>query len=322
MQTIRTATVEKLVLNQYDVRQRAMTVAGSILEMAKVAGQTSVRLYGVPRGGIPAAYAVSAELLRLGLKTNVVEYPTESDYIVDDIIDSGKTRTRYQRLYTETPFFALVDKLGTAAADDPWIVFPWEQDDEAHDESATDIVVRLLQRIGEDPTREGLLETPRRVIKAWDEWFSGYKVDVSSVLKTFTDGASEYKGDEFVLVSNIPVYSFCEHHMAAIFGHAHVAYIPQGKIVGLSKMNRLVEVFARRLQVQERLTNQIADAIDSHLRPRGVGVLVKARHMCMESRGVRSPGQYTTTSALRGNLLLNASSRQEFMALVAQAEAK
>lgn len=177
------------------------------------------------------------------------------------------------------------------------------------------IVSMMLHAIGEDPTREGLQETPARVVKAWGEWFDGYGVDVGQVLKTFEDGA-ELCGDEMVVVENIDVYSFCEHHMAPFFGKAWVGYIPDGKVVGLSKFARLVDVFAHRLQVQERLTNQIANAIDENLSPKGVGVVLRCTHFCMCSRGVNKQGSTTTTSALRGAIREKPEARAEFMGLV------
>ena len=173
----------------------------------------------------------------------------------------------------------------------------------------------FLVTIGENPAREGLKETPTRVAKAWAEWLSGYGQDPAEILKTFADGAEQV--DEMVLVRDIPVYSHCEHHFAPIIGVAHVAYIPNGSIVGLSKLPRLVDCFARRLQVQERMTNQIADALWRHLKPNGVGVVIKARHMCMESRGIRQPGSLTITSALRGCFKEEADCRAEFMQLTA-----
>jgi GTP cyclohydrolase I len=159
--------------------------------------------------------------------------------------------------------------------------------------------------------REGLEETPMRAAKAWAFWTSGYGADVACILKTFEDGAAGF--DEMVVVKNIPLYSHCEHHLAAIFGTATVAYIPNGKIVGLSKINRVVDVFARRLQVQERLTMQVADAIWTHLEPKGVGVFVKARHMCMESRGICQQGHHTETTALRGVFKTDPAARAEFI---------
>lgn len=161
--------------------------------------------------------------------------------------------------------------------------------------------------------RPGLAETPERVAKAFSHWFSGYNTDIAALFKTFEDGAEGT--DQMVTVVDIPFYSKCEHHMADIFGTATVAYIPNGKIVGLSKLSRVVNAFARRLQVQERLTTQIADAIQEHLNPLGVGVFIRARHMCMESRGICQQGHHTVTTALRGAMKDEPQTRAEFLAL-------
>lgn len=177
-----------------------------------------------------------------------------------------------------------------------------------------DLVEYMLLNLGENPERPGLLDTPRRVARAWREWTSGYDVDVSTLLTVFEDGAENV--DEMVLVRDIPFYSHCEHHLAPFFGRATVGYIPNGRIVGLSKINRLVDAFARRLQVQERMTTQIADALMENLAPVGVAVLVSARHLCMESRGVCQQGHSTVTSALRGVFREDSSARNEFMRLV------
>ena len=179
--------------------------------------------------------------------------------------------------------------------------------------SPEDAVRFLLREIGEDPDRGGLIETPKRFIKALREMTEGYGKEPQDVLKVFEDGGENY--DQMVLVKDIPIYSMCEHHMAPFMGKAHVAYIPDGKIVGLSKLSRLTNVFARRLQVQERLTDQIAQALQDNLNPKGVGVVVRCRHMCMESRGVRIHGAETVTSSLRGALLEHGAARAEFMAL-------
>ena len=182
-------------------------------------------------------------------------------------------------------------------------------------QTTKDSVRNLLRFAGENPGRGGLLETPDRVLKAWrDYWCSGYRVDVGALLKTFEDGAEGI--DEMVVVKDIPVYSHCEHHLAAIFGRAHVAYIPDGRIVGLSKINRVVDAFARRLQVQERLTRQIADAITEHLQPAGVAVMLECRHLCMESRGVCQQGHSTITSAMRGAFRSEQDTRNEFLSIV------
>lgn len=172
---------------------------------------------------------------------------------------------------------------------------------------------RLLASLGENPDRPGLLETPSRVEKAWKHWTSGYGQDPAEVLKAFEDGAEEY--NELIVVKSIPVYSHCEHHLAPFFGTATVGYLPNGKIVGLSKLTRLVDCFAKRLQVQERLTSQIANALMTHLEPKAVGVVIRCRHMCMESRGIRTPGEETITSAMLGELQPNLALRTEFLAL-------
>jgi GTP cyclohydrolase I len=172
----------------------------------------------------------------------------------------------------------------------------------------------LLKHIGEDPDREGLRETPARFLKALQEYTRGYQQKPEDILKSFEDGAESV--DEMVIVRDIPVYSLCEHHLAPFFGKAYVGYVPDQRILGLSKISRLVEVFARRLQVQERLTNQIADALATHLQPLGVAVVIECRHMCMESRGVRHTGTATVTSALRGSIKTNADTRREFLALI------
>jgi len=177
---------------------------------------------------------------------------------------------------------------------------------------AEDAIATLLKYVGEDPLRQGLLETPGRVVKAWAEWTNGYGVDPGSVLKVFEDGAEGV--DEMVTQKDIELYSHCEHHMAPFFGVCHIAYIPNGKIVGLSKLARLADIFAHRLQVQERITNQIADALVEHLQPIGVGVVIEAKHFCMCSRGVNKQGSTTITSALRGAIKDKPEARAEFLA--------
>lgn len=176
-----------------------------------------------------------------------------------------------------------------------------------------DHIEKMLRLLGEDPSRGGLQETPTRAAKAWRAWLQGYYENPKHVLKCFEDGADGC--NQLVIVRDIPVYSHCEHHMAPFFGVAHVGYIPNKRIVGLSKLSRLVDIFARRFQVQERLTNQIADALHDHLEPLGVGVMVECRHMCMESRGIRRAGTSTVTQALRGVIKDEADARQEFIDL-------
>lgn len=173
-------------------------------------------------------------------------------------------------------------------------------------------VLVMLQAMGEQTSREGLAETPDRVAKAWAKWTEGYDQNPADYMKSFEEG--HY--DEMVIVKNIPLYSKCEHHLADIFGTATIAYIPDGRVLGLSKLSRVANVFARRLQVQERLTVQIADALfdpELGLKPKGVGVYLRCRHMCMESRGICQQGHHTETRALRG-VIKSGEPRAEFIA--------
>lgn len=180
---------------------------------------------------------------------------------------------------------------------------------------ALDACRLLLKYRGEDPTREGLLETPKRYLAAWrDFWGKGYSQKPKAVMKVFTDGANDY--DEMVLVKGIKIYSHCEHHEAPIIGVAHIAYIPDGRIIGLSKLARLADVFARRLQVQERLTTQIANALMEELEPLGVAVVIEAEHLCMSSRGVEKQDSTTVTSKMTGVFMEDRGTRDEFMRLI------
>lgn len=183
-----------------------------------------------------------------------------------------------------------------------------------HPQSKEAITTLFLKHVlGEDVDRGGLLETPARAAKAWAFWTKGYNENPADIFKVFEDGAGNY--DDQVGVFQIPFYSHCEHHLAPIIGHASVAYVPDGKIVGLSKLNRIVECFSRRLQVQERLTSDIADAIQQHLDPKGVAVFIKARHLCMESRGICQQGHFTITQRFRGCFATDQSDwRREFLA--------
>jgi GTP cyclohydrolase I len=169
----------------------------------------------------------------------------------------------------------------------------------------------LMTNLGEDPTREGLIDTPMRVYRAWLEMLSGYEQEPEQILKMFADANS----DEMVVVSDIPFTSVCDHNMLPFIGHACVGYLPNGCVVGLSKIPRLVDAFAMRLQVQERLTEEIADAINKIITPKGVGVVIKAKHLCCGCRGVRKPEVLMTTSALRGAFKSDPATRSEFLSL-------
>lgn len=174
------------------------------------------------------------------------------------------------------------------------------------------LIAELLKSIDPDSTREGLKDTPRRVDEAYARLFDGYGKNPEDLLTVF-DGEAY---DEMIVVKDIELYSFCEHHMLPFFGRAHVAYIPDGKIIGLSKLPRLVEIFARRLQNQERLTTQIAEALQKMLSPKGVAVVIEAKHFCMMARGVEKQSSEVTTSALKGLFKKDASTRAEFLKLV------
>ena len=171
----------------------------------------------------------------------------------------------------------------------------------------------LLEEIGEDPNREGLLKTPHRVAKTYDFLTSGYREDIKKVIN---GAVFEEKYDEMVIVKDVDFFSLCEHHLLPFFGKIHIAYIPNGKIVGLSKIPRIVEVFARRLQVQERMTQEIADTLDKYLQPKGVGVVSEARHMCMMMRGVEKQNSVATASAMHGLFKEDARTRSEFLNLI------
>ena len=183
------------------------------------------------------------------------------------------------------------------------------------DEQAMEHVKELLHFIGEDPNREGLLKTPHRVINAMRDHFEGYNQDPKEFLeRTF----SEVEGyNELVVVSDIEIHSHCEHHMVPFVGKAHVAYIPDGRVLGLSKIARVVDAYAKRLQVQEKLTAQIADAIQDALQPQGVAVILKCRHFCMCYRGVKKTESWTTTSKLHGLFMNNPATRMELFTLLA-----
>lgn len=291
---------DKLNLTWDDVHDRAK-------QTARLLDKTPVpRLYPVPRGGIPAAQAVSFFCRAVKL----VERPEDATHMVDDIIDSGATRERYRRLFPNLPFHALVDKTdGDAGL--PWVVFPWERMT-GEQNGPQENIRRLIQLIGDDPAREGLIETPDRVLRSYAEIYGGYQVDPASVLKVFTEGAC----DEMVVMRGVEFASMCEHHMLPFVGQAHIGYIPRGRIVGISKLVRLLEVYSRRLQVQERLTEQITTALDEHLMPLGSACVIEAKHFCMVCRGVCKQNAIMITSSLTGAFREKPEARAEFMAMV------
>ncbi|HTB07300.1 MAG TPA: GTP cyclohydrolase I FolE [Bacteroidia bacterium] len=179
--------------------------------------------------------------------------------------------------------------------------------------SVGDAYHKLIKDLGENPKREGLLKTPERAAKAMQFLMQGYNIDAAAIMRS---AIFKEKYSQMVLVKDIELYSLCEHHMLPFFGKAHIAYIPNGKVVGLSKIPRVVDAFARRLQLQERLTDQIRDCIDDALEPLGVAVVIEAQHLCMQMRGVQKQNSVTTTSAFTGEFLENEKTREEFISLI------
>lgn len=247
--------------------------------------------FGVPRGG----QIVS------GMTGRAVDKIEDADIIIDDLIDSGATELKYKKY--DKPFVALIDK--RIELQNQWLVFPWEVKEKDTDETVEDNITRLLQYFGEDVTREGLRETPKRYVKFFKEFLNPPKWNCTSF---------EGEGyDEMIIQKNIPFHSLCEHHIAPFFGEGHIAYIPNKKIVGLSKLARTLETYSRRLQNQERITTQVAEFLYNELDPKGVAVSLTAKHMCMEMRGVKKHNTYTTTTKLIGAFKIDQSARQEFL---------
>jgi GTP cyclohydrolase I len=262
--------------------------------------KTGAKIYGVPKGGM-----IVAGFLK---KAKNCPWPEEANLILDDVIDSGATQSRFKSAFPNKPFVALYDKT-KADKDFGWLVFPWEGNETR---SIEDSVTRQLQFIGEDPTREGLRETPARVVKSWKELYAGYNQDPKDVFKTFVEGAC----DEMVLLKGIELYSTCEHHALPFFGQAHIAYIPNKRVIGVSKLARLLDIFARRLQIQERICQQVTETLMKELKPKGAACVIEAQHFCMKCRGVQKQNSIMVTSSLKGDFLKNPSTRAEFMGLI------
>lgn len=282
----------KVFLSSEDIKQQIAKTFPEVLRGCKV--------YGVPNGGLHIAIMLG----EMGLAMPVSN-PADADFICDDLVASGMTRKRFRETCKGKDFWAPYSVDNTRE----WLVFPWESEKST---DGQDVVTRMLQHIGEDPSREGLVETPHRVVKSWKELYGGYNMDPEVVLgKHF---ASD--NNEMVICKDIEFYSMCEHHILPIIGKVHIGYIPNGRVVGLSKLARLVEVYARRLQIQEQLTQQIADAIMKYIPGvKGVIVVVEAKHLCMCARGVNKQASLMTTSALKG-CFTDGPCRTEFLSLI------
>lgn len=252
-------------------------------------------VYGIPRGGWCVAKII--EGLDLGVQTDDV---LVADIIIDDLVDSGATMHKWTRRYPSKKFW-------TPFPEKPehWIVFPWELSKEM---DARDPICRIFQLIGENPEREGLKATPDRVVRMWKEIYSGYDANIHDIM------SAQFQADcdEMVICKDIEFYSTCEHHMLPFYGKVHIGYLPNGVVIGVSKLARLVDAFARRLQIQEQMTYQIAEAIMKEISGcQGVGVVVEGIHLCMRARGVGKQNASMTTSALLGSFKTS-ETRSEF----------
>lgn len=278
-------------------------------------------IYGVPRGGVTLAIALSyiKDIILIDDLTQAMS--DENVLVVDDIIDSGTTRTRYK----DYDFACLHIKKGAVCSNfidnktyyiendvEDWIHYWWEE----NEAPAEDAVIRIIQAIGDDPTREGLLDTPKRVTKSWEELFSGYKQNTDEEVKQLFTQFSGEGYNEIVLLKDIEFFSFCEHHLLPFFGKAHIAYIPKDKVVGISKLARLLDLHSRRLQIQERIGERVVSDIMKHLDAQGAACVIEAQHLCMKMRGVNKQHSVMITSSIKGAFMDNEKARIELMGLL------
>lgn len=285
-----------MVLAYSDVQADVKKLAENI----KTNNKTYTGLYGIPRGGVPVAALLAAEL-----ELPLVDTPIPGALVVDDLIDSGKTISEFEDYDTAVLYIKGTANPSTYYVTNTpagqWIEFPWEDTNTDVQENFR----RILEYLGEDPNREGLQDTPKRYIKFMQQFLKKEKFNF-----TVFD-AEGY--DELIVQKDIPFFSLCEHHIAPFFGTATVAYIPNEKIVGLSKLARTVQHYSHNFQNQERITSQIAERLTTELNPKGVAVMIKARHFCMEMRGVKTHDVHTVTTKLTGVFLDEPETRAEFM---------
>jgi len=300
----------KTNLSWEEIDERAEQLA---LTISKTKRRLPLYIYPVPRGGIPAALIVRNKLENLNHPSILVEKFANSNLIIDDIINSGKTRNQFcDEIEDENNFFALINKQTPQDKDIGWVIFPWERmNNEGEGQGPVENIRRLLEYIGEDPERDGLKETPERVLNSYEKLYEGYSQNADDLVKVFNQ-----KCDEIILLKNIEFYSTCEHHMLPFFGKAHIAYIPQNKVIGISKLARILEMFSRRLQIQERICNQVTETIKRILNPQGCACILEAQHFCMTSRGVEKQHSIVVTSSLKGVFLEKSTARAELMSMV------
>jgi GTP cyclohydrolase I len=222
-------------------------------------------IYGVPKGGM-----IATGFLKNASVTHDIDKAT---LILDDLIDSGATVKKYKQTHPSIPFVGLFNKSVEGITD--WLIFPWENDHPMGEDNIQQNIVRMLQYIGEDSSREGLVDTPNRIVKSWDQIFGGYKQKPAELMTVFAKDTY----DEIVLLKDIEMYSVCEHHWLPFIGKAHIAYIPDKHVIGISKLARLLDIYARRLQIQERIGEQVTGALMEYLQPKGAACIVEAQHL-------------------------------------------
>lgn len=303
------------IVTEVAFRRCCASLARELRKMAKVLGRP-LSIYGIPKSGsIVASHLAALEPSTLA----VVYQPEKADCFVDDIIDTGTTQERYKERYGKRTY-ALYGKgkqrnCIVLVPRTTWVEFPWERED-ATSKEHQDFVVRLLEELGEDANREGLRATPARFLKAWKEMTAGYTMDLTLKGMESADLLSPADTHGMVVVQDIAFHALCEHHLLPFIGKVHVGYLPDRHLIGHSKIPRIVEMYARRLQVQERIGQQICDALEQVLKPRGIGVIVEASHFCMMMRGVKKEGARIITSHLKGAFKDDPRTRQEFLSLI------
>lgn len=277
-------------------------------------------IYGVPRGGFSVAVALSYEM-GLNLLNSLENKKTTKDVlVVDDVVGTGETRKRYcdfdfACLHSKVDYGELElcasgkTVVGQFLPYNEWVTYPWE---ETESKGPEDAVVRQLEYIGEETKREGLQETPARVVKSWDEIYSGYGENPEDMITTFEN--DEYQ--QMVVIKDCELFSMCEHHLLPFIGKAHIAYIPNGRVIGASKLIRLLEVYARRAQIQERIGDQVTNALMEYLEPEGAACRIEAQHLCMMARGVAKQNSKMVTTSLKGSFLDDEKVREEFLSTV------
>ena len=274
-----------------------------------------LRIYGIPKSGS----IVAAHMQGTSPNIILVYNPEEADCFVDDIIDTGRTQKLYYDRYKKNTYalFGKGASLNCLRSVPPtqWVEFPWESEEQTNKEHQ-DFVVRLIEELGENASRKELQDTPARFLESWREMTRGYTMEVN--LKAIATEESLFPTDThgMIIVRDIDFHSLCEHHLLPFVGKIHVGYLPNKHTIGHSKIPRIVEMYARRLQVQERLGQQICDALAHVLQPKGIGVLIEGSHFCMLMRGVKKEHATIMTSHLKGIFSEDARTRQEFLQLV------